>query len=86
LGTIRKVFTSGPSGKPGQLLAAIREAGGDGLDGVGQDQVFGKNLRAGVLAVMRQELEEQHLVFTVSIPTGGRPRILSYAIAPEKAT
>jgi hypothetical protein len=86
LGTIRKVFTSGPSGKPGQLLAAIREAGGDGLDGVGQDEVFGKNLRAGVLAVMRQELEEQHLVFTVSVPTGGRPRILSYAIAPEKAT
>jgi hypothetical protein len=83
LGTIRKVFTAGPSGKPGQLLTAIRETGGEGLDGAAQDAVFGKNLKGGELAEMRSRLEEELLIHTAKFSTGGRPRVMSYAITPE---
>jgi hypothetical protein len=82
VGTICKVFTASASGRAGQLLTAIREKGTDGLDGVGQDAVFSKNLRVGELALMRDELEQQHLIVTGQVATSGRPRLLSIAISP----
>jgi hypothetical protein len=86
LGTVHKVFTSGPSGRVGQLLASIREKGAEGLDGAGQDLVFGKNLKAGELAELREDLEIRHLIVTARLPSGGRPRIVSYAITPLSPT
>jgi hypothetical protein len=83
IATIRKIFTSGPGGKPGQLLEAIRQAGEGGLDGAGQAAAFSRNLKAGDLAGLRDQLEEQRLITTVSLASGGRPRIVSYAIAPS---
>jgi hypothetical protein len=86
VGTIDKVFTGGPGGKAGQLLAAIREAGTDGLDGASQDRVFHGNLKSGTLGELRSELEARRSIVTASFPTGGRPRIVSYAIAPVGPT
>lgn len=82
IATIRKVFTSGPGGKLGRLLDGIRDAGEDGLDGAGQDRLWHGNLKAGQLAELRQELEDRHLIATVTVPSGGRPRLVSYAISP----
>jgi hypothetical protein len=86
VGTIAKVFTGGPGGRAGQLLAAIREVGTDGLDGAGQHEVFKRNLKAGELEALRGDLEARHLVVTATFPTGGRPRIVSYAITPVGGT
>jgi hypothetical protein len=78
-----KVFTTGPAGRAGQLLQAIREAGTDGLDGVGQHEVFKRNLKAGELEAIRADLEAKRLIVTATFATGGRPRLVSYAISPE---
>jgi hypothetical protein len=83
LGTVLKVFTTGPAGRAGQLLEAIREKGTDGLDGVGQHDVFKRNLQPGELEAIREDLEARHLIVTASFATGGRPRLVSYAIWPE---
>lgn len=82
LGTIRRVFVGGVSGRAGVLLTAIREAGEDGLDGRDQAAVFGRNLAAGALVELRETLEAENLIFTVTVATGGRPRVLSVAITP----
>jgi putative DNA primase/helicase len=79
--TIRKVFTSGLGGKVGRLLDAIRASGEVGMDGAAQTLLFRNTLKAAEVAVLRAEMEEQHLIVSVTRPTAGRPRLTSYAIS-----
>ncbi len=83
LGTIRKVFADSVGGRPGQLLAAIRETGIDGLDGTRQHALFSNHLAGHEIERLRAVLEDDHLIFTATIPTGGRMRKVSFAIWPD---
>jgi hypothetical protein len=79
-GSIKRIFTTGPAGKAGQLLTAIRDKAGDGLDGVGQYEVFQRHVTADDLAVLRAQLESERLIVTHTVPTAGRNRQVSFAI------
>jgi hypothetical protein len=78
--TAMRVFGAGLVGKVGQLLAAIRDAGSDGLDGTAQRKAFHDHLSGDEMTDLRAELESRHLAHTVTVPTGGRARIVSYAV------
>jgi hypothetical protein len=66
-----------------RLLAAIRDAGQDGLDTTAQHQVFGRNVPAARLAHARAKLERRGLVVTTSERTGGRDRRVTRARTNE---
>jgi hypothetical protein len=66
-----------------RLLAAIRAEGDAGLDFTGQTAVFGRNVKAKRLAAARAELEELGLIRTVAEETGGRPRMVSFAVTKQ---
>jgi hypothetical protein len=76
------VFGSAWVGNARRLLTAIREAGREGLDGTGQHNVFQRHLGASDIEDLRADLEARHLIHTAVVPTSGRPRSISYAIAP----
>ncbi len=81
--TAERLFArSSRPGKIGQLLEAIREAGSDGLDGTAQVVMFKNTLDSARVARLRAELEAQQLIVTTAFPTGGRPRLVSFAIYP----
>ncbi len=69
-----------------RLLAAIREAGKDGLDGTQQRDVFGRHVSGERLESYRRELERRGLIITEEISTSGRPRLVSRATEATKAT
>lgn len=64
-----------------RLSAAIRQAGGAGLDLEAQMAVFGRNRKAKALEMMRADLEARGLVVTRLDPedTGGRRRTVTVA-------
>ena len=62
-----------------KLLAALRGAGPDGLDGTQQRDLFGRHASAERLKAARQLLEENRLARTVTEDTGGRPRVRTIA-------
>jgi hypothetical protein len=63
-----------------RLLQALREAGGEGLDGAAEHAVFGRHASATRLALARALLESKGLILTSSEETGGRPRLVSRAL------
>jgi hypothetical protein len=67
-----------------QLLAALREAGPDGLDGTAQRDLFGRHLAGKRLDQARAELERRRLAVTTTEETGGRPRLVTRAVASER--
>lgn len=68
-----------------QLLEGLRRAGRAGLDGTEQRDLFARHVSGPRLELARRRLEEAGLAETVSRPTGGRPRTVTYATA-TKAT
>ncbi len=65
-----------------RLLAALRNAGPEGLDRQAQRDVFARNVPAPRIAQAREVLERKDLVITRSEPSahGGRPRTVTYAV------
>jgi len=61
-----------------RLLAAIRDAGEEGLDSTGQFAAFGRHITARRLEVARASLEDKGLTYTEQIGTDGRPRVISW--------
>ena len=61
-----------------QLLTALRAAGPDGLDGTAQRDLFGRHTAGARIAAARVLLAERGLAHTVTEPTDGRPRIVTY--------
>ncbi len=80
-GTLRYVFgdTLGDE-VADRLLAAVRDAGDEGLDRQAQRDVFGRNVPAPRLALARETLERRGLVVTTTEETGGRPRTVTRAL------
>jgi hypothetical protein len=62
-----------------RLYAAIRAAGGAGLDVTSQRDVFSRNLSSAEVERLRNELEKRELIETKRVPTTGRPRTVSRA-------
>jgi hypothetical protein len=62
-----------------RLLAALRGAGDDGLDGSEQNDLFGGHLSSTRLQAIREELEARGLVVNVKQPTSGRPKTRTFA-------
>lgn len=69
-----------------RLLAALRQAGDDGLDRQAQRDVFGRNLPAARVALAREALERKKLAVTNTEDTGGRPRTVTYALPTTQET
>lgn len=68
-----------------RLLAALTEAGESGLDGTAQSHHFGRHVSAARLDAARKLLEERGLAVTTTEPTGGRPRVVTYAKKANQA-
>jgi hypothetical protein len=64
-----------------RLLAELRRVGADGLDGTQQRDLFARHVSAARLTRAREQLERAGLAETVTIPTGGRPRLVTVALA-----
>jgi hypothetical protein len=83
--TITRVFASHDADAVlPRLLAALQDAGTDGLDGTQQRDLFGRHLEGRRLALARVELERRGLARTLACSTGGRPRVITTLVAPEK--
>jgi hypothetical protein len=67
-----------------RLLLALRAAGSAGLDGAQQHALFGRHVRASRLETARRGLEDRGLALTRPEGTGGRPRMVTYALANER--
>jgi hypothetical protein len=63
-----------------RLLQALRDGHPEGLDGATQHALFGRNVPAERLEAARQSLERCALIETRREATGGRERIVSFAI------
>jgi hypothetical protein len=63
-----------------KLLAALVEAGDDGLDGKQQHAVFANHQTAKCLRDARTALEARGLIVTADQPTNGPPRFRSFAL------
>lgn len=63
-----------------RLLAAVRQAGAEGLDRQAQSDLFGRNVPAARLALAREVLERKRLAATTNEDTGGRPRAVTRAL------
>jgi hypothetical protein len=59
------------------LLAALRTAGPEGLDGTQQQNLFSRHQTGHRLAAARAQLQARGIAFTVAEETGGRPRIIT---------
>jgi hypothetical protein len=82
--TVEKVFGGGVSGLAGMLLAAIRDAGPDGMTLTQQSEVFSRNRSAAELDQARTTLEARHLIHTTAASSStGRPTRRSVAIWAE---
>lgn len=83
--TVRLVFGSA-TGDPvaDKILEGVRRAGEAGLDGTQIRDLFGRHETKDRLEGARQRLEALGLVRTATIPTSGRPRIVTYAVATEE--
>jgi hypothetical protein len=79
--TAERLFGHGATGRAGMLLAAIREAGEEGLDGRDQHALFNRHATADELAALRSQLEGDHLIHSFTVSSGGRPRLVSVAVA-----
>lgn len=64
-----------------RLLAAVREAGEDGLDGTAQRDLFLRHVSGARLHQARRLLAGLGKVRNVTEQTGGRPRTITYALA-----
>lgn len=62
-----------------KLLAALRAAGPEGLDGTQQSALFGRHVASRQLEDARALLQRCHLADTTTEQTGGRPRIRTTA-------
>jgi hypothetical protein len=62
------------------LLAAIREASEQGLDGTDQRDLFSRHVSAARLELARTLLEGKRLIVTTQEETRGRPRLVSRAV------
>src|SRR5207245_8929165 len=72
--TINRVFArKAPDWVLPRLLAGLKEAGPDGLDGSAQRALFHRHLPGVRLAAARAELHARGLAHTVAIATGCRP-------------
>jgi len=60
-----------------ELLAALRSAGGDGLDRTAQHNLFSRHVSVARREAALEYLTEQRLVETVTIETRGRPRTVT---------
>jgi len=69
-----------------RLLAALRQAGDEGLDRQAQRDVFGRNVPAARLDVARETLHRKGLVVTAAEDTGGRPRTVTRALRSTQET
>jgi hypothetical protein len=79
--SVRMLFTGAMPKDADKLLAAIRQAGAEGLTLTQQHDVFARNISVKDLGKLRVGLERQGLVRTVTEKTGGpgRPKVVSYA-------
>jgi hypothetical protein len=79
-----KIF-AGSLGDPiaDRLLLALRAAGEAGLDGARQHALFGRHVPATRLEAARRGLENRGLARTETEATGGRPRIVTFAVAKQ---
>jgi hypothetical protein len=76
--TVRRVFGDHqPDHVLPMLLAALRAAGPEGLDGSQQQELFNRHVPAHRLAAARAQLERQGIAHTTAEETGGRPRIIT---------
>jgi hypothetical protein len=76
--TINRVFGDRqPDWVLPRLLAALKDAGAEGLDGSAQRDLFHRHLSGVRLAAARAELHARGLARTIAIDTGGRPRIVT---------
>jgi len=62
-----------------RLLTGLRAAGPHGLDGTAQRDLLGRHTAGERIAAARNLLAEHGLARTVTKPTDGRPRTLTYA-------
>lgn len=69
-----------------RLLDALRAAGGNGLDGTQQRDLFGRHQKGTAIEAARKILEERGLIRTVFEDTGGRPKLISFATEATEAT
>ncbi|HEX2043279.1 MAG TPA: hypothetical protein VHF24_11650, partial [Acidimicrobiales bacterium] len=67
-----------------RLLAELRRVAPEGLDGTQQRDLFARHLSAARLERARERLHQAGLAETVTIPTGGRPRAVTYAEAGRR--
>ncbi|MCU1467537.1 MAG: hypothetical protein JWM72_3465 [Actinomycetia bacterium] len=75
--------------QPLRVTNAMKEAGAAGLDGSEQRDLFNRHLAGARLAAARAELHAHGLAYTITIDTGGRPRIViqrlvSYELDPPR--
>lgn len=66
-----------------RLLAALRSAGPEGLDGTQQRDVFARHVSAKRIAAARELLEARRLAATRTEQTGGRPRTITVATGAQ---
>jgi hypothetical protein len=62
-----------------RLLAALRVAGTDGLNGTEQRDLFGRHASGERIKAARTLLEERDLARSKTVPTDGRPVTVTYA-------
>lgn len=79
--TVRWVFGD-REGDPDadRLLMAIRAHGAHGMTSTEQSELFGRHKTAADLTRMRDRLERRRLIVTGTVPTAGRPQVLSVAV------
>jgi hypothetical protein len=66
------------------LLAALRKLPhGQGLDGTQQRDLFSRHATREELDQAREYLEAQGLAETITVKTGGRPKLVTFAMATE---
>jgi hypothetical protein len=65
-----------------RLLDALRAAGEAGMDGTAQRDLFSRH--PGRADAAREHLEREHLAASIKVPTGGKPKTVTYAIRPAK--
>jgi hypothetical protein len=79
--TVRWVFGD-RDGDPDadRLLLAIRAHGAHGMTATEQSQLFAKHKTKDDLERLRQRLERRGLIVTGTVPSGGRPAVVSVAV------
>lgn len=82
IATVRKLFGDAPAGKPGRLLAVIREAGEVGMSHGDQGQRFKNSMSSDELDECRRILLAEALIVEFELSTPGRPRTVSVAVTP----